>query len=173
MKGKIELFWIWKYLSAQWSSLDIYLLLLFIFGLCIGPWFLCLLRPEDLWGIGHVKNWNQQMLLLFGAFKNIRERDPKWRLGQRCGQWELHESGTLLRLWRLAWLRWSTMERKLWHPEPLTRGKLLHVTIHWKNRQAAIPTPPLPTCQPAYWAAAHLVATSSKCVWETFGRPNK
>jgi hypothetical protein len=38
-------------------------------------------------------------------------------------------------------------ELKQWHPEPLSRGRLLHITIHWKNRWAATPTLLLPCCR--------------------------
>jgi hypothetical protein len=40
-------------------------------------------------------------------------------------------------------------ESKLWHPEPLARGKLLHTMLHWEN-----------------WRAA-----GSKPAWKTFSRP--
>jgi hypothetical protein len=40
-------------------------------------------------------------------------------------------------------------ELKLWHPEPLTHGRLLHIMIHWKNRQVATPALPPPSRQPA------------------------
>jgi hypothetical protein len=42
-------------------------------------------------------------------------------------------------------------ELKLWHSEPLARGRLLHATIHWENKQATTPTPPpldTSTCWP-------------------------
>jgi hypothetical protein len=52
-------------------------------------------------------------------------------------------SGTLLRCWRNAWLRW---ELKLRHLEPLAHGRLLYVMMHWKKRWAA-------ACLPAHWAS--------------------
>jgi hypothetical protein len=62
-------------------------------------------------------------------------------------------------------------ELKRWHPEPLAHGRLLHTTIHWKNRWAATPMPLLPTL----WLSSHCLppATSSKCSSRTFGRPNR
>jgi hypothetical protein len=50
-------------------------------------------------------------------------------------------------------------ELKLWHSEPLACGSLLHAMTHWENRWVAT------SMQPP--------ATSSKCAWETFGRPNR
>jgi hypothetical protein len=38
-------------------------------------------------------------------------------------------------------------ELKLWHPEPLACGRLLHATIHWKNKEADTPMP-LPGLHP-------------------------
>jgi hypothetical protein len=38
-------------------------------------------------------------------------------------------------------------ELKLWHHEPVARGRLLHTIIHWENRQGSSP-PPLPVLQP-------------------------
>jgi hypothetical protein len=52
-------------------------------------------------------------------------------------------------------------ELKLWHHEPVARGRLLHTIIHWENRQSATPT------------LLPLQAASSKLAWETFSRPNK
>jgi hypothetical protein len=45
-------------------------------------------------------------------------------------------------------------ELKLWHPEPLACGSLLHVTIHWKNRLAT-------TCPPAHWPLPHRLTSST------------
>jgi hypothetical protein len=65
---------------------------------------------------------------------------------------------------------------KIWHPEPLARGRFLHATIHCENRQAAIPTPPLlaaATHRPPPTSHCHPPATGSKRAWETFSRPNR
>jgi hypothetical protein len=50
-------------------------------------------------------------------------------------------------------------ELRLWHPEPLACGSLLHATIHWENR----------------WATTLMLpqAMGSKRAWETFGSPNR
>jgi hypothetical protein len=37
---------------------------------------------------------------------------------------------------------------KLWHTDALACGRILHATIHWKNRQATTPRLPLPDHQP-------------------------
>jgi hypothetical protein len=53
-------------------------------------------------------------------------------------------------------------ESKIWHPEPLTHGKLLHAMLHWEN----------------LWAATTATTTTaaisgSKPACKTFGRPNR
>jgi hypothetical protein len=60
-------------------------------------------------------------------------------------------------------------ELKLQHPEPLPRESLLHTTIHWKNRQASTPTPPLPT----HWATTCLPLAGRQAHWPPPCKPTR
>jgi hypothetical protein len=64
------------------------------------------------------------------------------------------------------------VELKLWHPDALDHGRLLHVTIYWKNGQAA--THPLvrqTSILLVRWAAAHQ-ATAHLPVHRPAGPPH-